>query len=198
MLITAASLAQNDKKALESLVDTFTSSLEEREIFNYLTTTRYCDGSIEMIQMPNGRLCTSKGTFYETYIFWQEEGKNYGKKIDNCGMFGSVELPDNAVYEYFTNHFDSIRASPVKGHDIATKESGPLQRTKINNCHRAFTFSNSDDTFSQVFNPFDLTNDALEANIHYEYNNKLEIVQLDKILDTAIQQLEGSSNFIRI
>ncbi|MFC7357000.1 hypothetical protein ACFQO1_04830 [Jejudonia soesokkakensis] len=198
MLGAATSFAQNDKQAVQSMVDTFTSALEEREIFTYLTTTRYCDGNIQMIKMPNGRMCASKGTFYETYIFWQEEGKSYGKKIDNCGMFGSIELPDSEVYDYFTTHFEAIRSNPVKGYEIAQKETGPLQRTEINNCHKSFTLSNTDDTFSQKFNPFDLTNDAVEANIHYEYNQKLKIVHLDSLLDTAIKQIEGSANFIRI
>lgn len=198
LLLTATSFAQRDKEDVESMVDTFTSALKEREIFNFFTTTRYCDGNIQMIQMPNGRMCTSKGTFYETYIFWQEEGKSYGKKIDNCGMFGSIELPNSDVYNYFTTHFEAIKSNPVKGYEIAQKETGPLQRTEINNCHKAFTLSNANDTFSQKFKPFDLTNDAVETNIHYEYNQQLKIVQLDSLVDTAIEQIEGSANFIRI
>jgi hypothetical protein len=38
----------------------------------------------------------------------------------------------------------------------------------------------------------------MEANLYYDYNNKLELWLLDKLPDTAIQQMEGSLIFIRI
>lgn len=197
---SALGFAQKDKAAVDTMVAQFTQSLEDRGVLNYFSTTRYCDGNIEMIQMPNGRLCASKGTFYEVYVFWQEESKNYGKKIDNCGIFASIELTNGSVYEYFMDHVSDFEKNPVKPYSISKKESGPVvgQGTEIHNCHHAFTFKDFDDKFSQSYNLFDLTNDAEEANINYEYNKGLTLVTLDMMLDEAIIAIEESPNFIRI
>lgn len=200
MFCSLISFAQKDKGAVDIMVTEFTQSLESRGILNYFSTTRYCDGNIEMITMPNGSMCASKGTFYEVYIFWQEENKGYGKKMDNCGIFTSIELENDAVYDYFIDHISDFEKNPVKPYSISKKESGPVvgQGTEIHNCHRAFTFKDFDSEFSQTYNLFDLTNEAKEANENYEYNATLKLVALDAMVDEAILEIESNPNFIRI
>ena len=77
--------AQHDEAYVDQLAEGFSQNLKERGITNYFTTKRYCSGKIEMFQIE-GKMCTSKGTYYEVYVVWQEEGKDFIKKIDNLSF----------------------------------------------------------------------------------------------------------------
>ncbi len=48
----------------------------------------------------NGKMCISKGTYYEMYVFWNEQGIDYLKKFDNCGQFETVELNDTSLSSF--------------------------------------------------------------------------------------------------
>ncbi len=82
-IISAFSVAQNDKVYVDSLVSDFTKSLESRNIDEYFYMNKYCDGTTEMFKLEDGSMCISKGTYYEVYVFWKEENQPMIKKIDN-------------------------------------------------------------------------------------------------------------------
>ena len=180
--------AQNDKKYLETLVEEFTQNLENRNIKNYFYTTRYCSGNIVMFKLDNGKRCMSKETYYEVFIFWKEkEGVSMMKKIDNCGLYFSVPLPENDVVSFYLSNLEKLR-SKVKNYKTAEKTIAPIQRTEIHNCYREFKFIYGNEKFEQLYNEFALINDSQNANINFDYNNSLVVVSLDKIIDTIIEQ----------
>ena len=42
----------------------------------------YCDGIIDVFRLSDGTSCSSKGTYYEVYVFWNEDNRSLVKKID--------------------------------------------------------------------------------------------------------------------
>jgi len=41
-----------------------------------------------------------------------------------------------------------------------------------------------------MFVEFDVTNDSRQANLYYEYNQELNLIALDKMIDTVILETE--------
>ncbi|MDT0555089.1 hypothetical protein [Patiriisocius hiemis] len=187
LLVSTITLsAQRDEAYVASEIEKFSQSLEDRDINTYFYTQRFCSGSIEIIQLAEGRMCATKGTYIETYFFWEEEDTIMMKKIDNCGLFYSVELEDRSLWNFISSNWNSIKSSKVKNYETAQESDGPTQRTEIHPCKRAFSFSDPETPISIQYDLFDLTNDASQENIHYKSNNELTIVKLDKMLDTII------------
>ena len=187
--VTATTVAQRDEAYVNAKVSEFTPSLQERGVDTFFTTYRYCLGKIEIIDLGNGERCASRGTFYEVYIFWKEEnGDQMMKRIDNCGMFYSVEVSTPDVVGYYMDNMEQLHENKVRGYETAEASEGPTQRTEIHNCYRRFEFTSNRGTSKQQYNLFDLTNEADNKNIHYEYNNGLKVVALDGTIDMIINE----------
>jgi len=191
-------VAQKDMASVEAQVADFTTKLENRNIDTYFTTMQYCNGETQMFVMPNGSRCFSQGTYVASYVVWMENEETMIKKIDNCGMFASVALQTNTLFEYFQEHVEALQNNKVKPYEIAGREGGPLQRTEIKDCHRKYKFVDEATEGMQEFKPFDLTNEAREKNINYDYNRKLAITTLETMIDKAVVELETSSGYMRM
>ncbi len=190
LVFSSLSMAQNDEAYVESLVSEFTSKLESRNITSWFVNNRYCSGTIEMFQLDNGRMCTSKGTYVEAYLFWKDEGKPMIKKFDNCGMYYSLELSNAEAIEFLYANVSDLESGIVKKYNSESLDGTPKLRTEVHNCFRDFKFAVENDSFGQTYNLFDLTNDSESPNTNFEYNNNLKVVKLDKLLDSFITEME--------
>ncbi len=194
-IISAISIAQNDKSYVEDLVSTFTESLESRGITNYFYMNKYCIGKTKMFQLKEGRMCVSKGTYYEVFVFWMEGDQAMIKKIDNCGMFFSLPIANASVLDYVNSNNKQLEKGLVKTYAVKNPENVPVQSSKVYPCHRLFQFNWDNNTYGQKYNLYDLTNESKYENLNFESNNKLEIVALEKSLEAIIS--ENDSKFKR-
>jgi len=190
LFLSTLVFSQNDEAHTDSLVVDFTAKLDNRGIETYAVTKRYCLGEINIFKLGNEKICTSKSTYFSVYVFWQEDGKNMIKKIDNCGLYLSVELPDNMVMDFMDRNKDDIMMHPIKPYEIESKLGGPIRSTETYPCSRVLRYVSPELSFDQSFDLFDLTNDALEDNINYDYNNSLQALEFEKLLTLVISQVD--------
>jgi len=182
--------AQNDKAAVDKMVSEFTKSLENRDIDEYFYMNKFCIGTTEMFKLKDGRMCVSKGTYYQVFILWKEEGQAMIKKIDNCGMYFSLPLSNFEAIEFVDNNRNQLKKGTVKKYEVENPENIPLNRSKVHSCLREFQFFIENNSFGQSYNLYDLTNESKYKNINFESNNKLEIVSLEKLLSNTISKME--------
>ncbi len=182
--------AQRDEAFVNKLVDEFTEKLEARSITNWFTGKRYCTGSIEMFQMEDGSWCSSKGTYFEVYVLWEEDGTTMIKKIDNCGLFYTIPLKSNELIQFVDENYLDLQSTSVKTYYADNISGTPELRTTVSPCKRSFVFKKTGGMMKQNYNLYDLTTSEKHPNTHYEYNNSLKIVDLDKKLSVVIEALQ--------
>lgn len=182
---------QRDQAYLDEQVQTFVDNLKERGIDQYLHTRRYCSGNIEMF-VVDGKNCMSKGTYMESYIFWKEAEKAYVKKIDNCGLYLSVLLKDDAVFDFALSQKGIIVEEIVKPYSSDTYTGTPQQRKPVQPCFREFHFSLGNENFDKRFNLFDISNDSDGNNLNLEHNNALRLILLNKMIDAMLEREKRS------
>ncbi|MEZ4874898.1 MAG: hypothetical protein R2793_05490 [Flavobacteriaceae bacterium] len=187
-LASLASFSQNDEAYVAQLTSQFTQKLSERGIDQYFWTKHYCNGSIEMFQI-DGKMCSSKGTYYEVYVFWEEEGLPMVKKIDNCGLYHSLELANNEVLYYAFENLDRLASEEVKHYKSETYTGTPELRKKVQPCFRSFYGTDGTTTFESTFNLFDISNDSDGKNLNYEYNHSLVLVNLNAQIESLLPTL---------
>lgn len=180
-------IAQNEEKFVDSLVSKFTTSLVERDINSNVVAKRFCMGTIEMFQMPDGTMCSSKRTYFSSYVLWTEDSKPMIKKFDNCGMFYSIEQSSTAIIEFLNSNKNELLMTAVKKY-AASRETNPTLSAEVHACGRDFIFNFDGEISTQNYQLFDLTNDSEFPNINYEYNQGLKVVALDSMLDAIIAQ----------
>jgi len=190
-MVSTITIAQNDKSYVESLSSEFTKSLESRDITNYFYMNRYCVGRTEMFKLKDGRMCVSKGTYYEVFIFWIEGGQAMIKKIDNCGLYFSMPLANTSVMDYVNNNTRQLAEGLVKTYAVKNPENVPVQSSKVYPCHRLFDFNIENKVFGQKYNLYDLTNESKYENLNFDHNNNLEIVALEKKIEAIISDNES-------
>lgn len=181
-------ISQNDKEYVNALVLEFEESLKNRNIDTFFHTKRYCIGDVKIFKLGDGSICISKETYYEVYFFWQEENSTMIKKIDNCGLYFSLPLNGPQVFNFVSEHLEYLKSDPVKKYAVQNPENVPTAFTQIYSCFRKFNFFTENDSFIQEYNLFSLTNESKQKNLHYEYNNTLKIVALDKLIDSLISE----------
>jgi hypothetical protein len=81
LLFCSVIVAQHDEAYVDDLATEFTKKLAERDINTWFLNKRYCKGAIEMFKLEDGSMCSSKGTYFQVYLFWMDEGKPMIKKI---------------------------------------------------------------------------------------------------------------------
>ena len=182
--------AQHEKKHVDHLVAKFTKSLEARNITNYMYLYEYCDGIIDVFRLSDGTSCSSKGTYYEVYVFWNEDNRSLVKKIDNCGIFFALPINNINILNYISTNIQQLQVQ-VKQYELESTENQVVEDISIHPCQTMFQFNVDDQSFGQTYNLFQLTTDASNKNINFDYNNNLKIVALENLLNEEIQSIES-------
>jgi hypothetical protein len=65
-----------------------------------------------------------------------------------------------------------------------------VEDISIHPCQTVFQFNVDEQSFGQTYNLFQLTTNASNKNINFDYNNNLKIVELENILNEEIQSIE--------
>lgn len=177
--------AQQDEAYVKSEVASFVQKLADRGVDKYFQTRRYCSGNIEMFTI-DGKNCMSKGTYFESYIFWTEGDQAYVKKIDNCGVFLSVALKSNSVITFASEHVVGMENEEVKPYNSEAYTGTPQQRKPVQPCFREFDFKLSSEPYSKRFNLFDISNDSDGRNLNYDHNQSLKLIKLNGMIDQLL------------
>ncbi|MDC7993682.1 hypothetical protein [Altibacter sp. HG106] len=189
LLMGSMGFSQNNKAKVESLLNQFTTELTERGITNFFTTKRYCLGTTEMFRIGNNEICTSEGTYYESYVLWQEpEGDVMIKKIDNCGVFTPISVGATNPISFYMTHLSTLQKEDVKPYQVQNPGNRPTQRTQTHPCRRDFSFyADAEDTVHTTYRLYDMTNGSSQPNLNYEHNKNLKITTLDAMMDEVIE-----------
>lgn len=197
-LIVTVGLAQNDEAFVDSLVAQKMAELEMQQNPEYFFRKEYCDGNIQMFRMRDGKLCTSKSTYYAVYVFWRE-GADVVKlqKFDNCGRFMPISISRKKTTEKIFKNKDALKngeVRPYKGEKIDTNAFGNMA---VQSCHKEYKFVFDGKSFEKRFSEFDLTNDSKYKNVNAEHNNALELIKLDTVISEMIKNYDENGKFFR-
>lgn len=198
LMIAAVGLAQNDEAFVDSLVAQKMAELEMQQNTEYFFRKEYCEGNIRMFTMPDGKLCTSKSTYYAVYVFWKEDADVVKlQKFDNCGSFMPISISKKKTTEKFFKDKDALKngeVKPYKGEKIDTNAFGNMA---VQSCHKEYKFVFDGKSFEKHFREFDLTNDSKYKNVNAEHNNSLELIKLDTVISEMIKSYDEKGKFFR-
>jgi hypothetical protein len=156
----------------------------------YIGLRKYCNGSLRIIE-SNDRDCDNCNSSYEMYFFWNENSKSYAQKFDDCSDFNIVEISDFKVSEFLNKNTSELQTEKVERYKV-DKET---YSTVSHSCFRNYILNDGNKKYEKDFDIYDLTGE--KDNLHYELNNNLKIVQLDKKLQKIISELEKEDRFKR-
>lgn len=198
LMISLVSFAQNDEAFVDSQVSQKIAELKLHGNSMFFSRKDYCEGNIQMFNMPNGALCSSKSTYYSAYVFWQEQGENLKvQKFDNCGSYIPVSINGQKILKFLKNkavELQSQEVKPYKGEKIEEKAFGNMS---VQNCAKEYDFNLEGKNFEKHFQEYDLTNSSKYKNENAAYNNSLELISLDEDISKFIKIFENNGKFIR-
>jgi hypothetical protein len=191
--ISFMNYAQHDEAYVNELTDNLVQKLSENGIDTYFVANRYCAGSMRMIMLGD-KMCASKGTYYEMYLVYEQEGMGYIQKVDNCGIFEKLTLPDTQIPQFMMREWPALKDDIVKPYHSESYTGVPELRKTPESCFRSFTFHKGAKSFDKQFNLFDISNKSDGPNKNYTFNQTLKLVKLNSMMDELLPQL----NFKRI
>ena len=171
---------------------TFVSITESFDVkkVNYIGLKKYCVGGVR-IEMPNEKDCRNCYSENDIYIFWNENGKSYVQKFDNCSEFNIIEISNFQPTEFLKNNTTELLTEKVKRYKV----DKDTYSTVSHSCFRNYILNDGQKKYENEFDIYDLTDE--EYNLNFQANNKLRLIQLDKKLSGIITELESENRFVR-
>jgi len=198
LLITGIVFSQNDEAFVDSMVAQKMAELELQQNPEYFYRKDYCDGNIQMFNLPDGKLCTSKSTYYSVYLFWKEDEDIMKlQKFDNCGSFVPLSISRKKTIEKNFKNKQALKQGEVKPYEGEKIDANAYGNMAVNSCHKEYKFVFDGKSFEKSFREFDLTNDSKYKNVNADHNNSLELIKLDKILSEMFKDMEDSGSLLR-
>ena len=118
LMITGIVFSQNDEAFVDSMVVQKMAELELQQNPEYFYRKDYCDGNIQMFNLPDGKLCTSKSTYYSVYLFWKEDDDIVKlQKFDNCGSFIPLSISRKKTIEKFLKDKQALKQGDIKPYE---------------------------------------------------------------------------------
>jgi hypothetical protein len=186
--ISLQSYAQHDEAYVNELTGNLVQKLSDSGVENYFVANRYCAGSMRMILLGD-KMCASKGTYYEVYLIYEQEGNGYIQKVDNCGIFEKLMLPNTQIPQFVNREWPALKDDIVKPYHSESYTGIPELRKTPESCFRRFTFYKGSKSFEKTFNVYDISNGSEGLNKNYTFNQTLKLVQLNTMIDEVLPPL---------
>lgn len=198
VLSATMSIAQNDEAFVDNQVMQKLAGLEMQENPIFFSRKDYCEGNVQMFTLPNGKLCTSKSTYYAVYVFWKEDGNNLKvQKFDNCGSFTPLTINGEKIMKLLNSKREQLQTEEIKPYKGEKIDENAFGNMEIKNCAKEYYFNLDGKSFEKSFKEYDLSNDSKYKNVNANYNNSLELISLNKTLSQFIDTFEAKGKFFR-
>lgn len=204
-LLFSTSVSGQTKENVDTLVDDFTTSLRKKGIIKIGFTNHFCVGSlIDPKEARKKDYCNYEVIYYEVYVFWQDKGKTFLKKFDNCGPYNQIEIHDSIFFEFFDKYKDIIKNESVEPFQTVTIDGNNFTYQTsfaIHSCISEIMYCDNEDTIVKSINHYDLRKnfgDEKKGNVNWIRNNELKIVEWDRLTTAIIRQLEKDKKFKRV
>ena len=179
---------QHDRQSVEQLISSHTSQLEQKNVEQWLVSWHYCNGRVEMIRMPDGSMCISKGTFYQAYVLWKDGDRSWIAKFDSCGQYQPVKMDDNTLLNYYTNNFKRLMEEEVLLYKSASYTGDPELRKSVEPCFRDYIFKKGESKKVLSYNLYQMSSSEEEPNENYQHNFGLVVHTLDEMIGRWISE----------
>lgn len=198
LILAAIGFAQNDEAFVDNQVSQKMAELELQENPEYFFRKDYCEGNIQMFNLPDGKLCTSKSTYYSVYLFWKEDEDIMKlQKFDNCGSFIPISISRKKTIEKIFKDKQALKQGEVKPYEGEKNDENAFGNMSVKSCHKEYKFVFDGNSFEKSFREFDLTNDSKYKNVNAEHNNSLELIKLDILISKMFKDMEDSGSLLR-
>ena len=176
-LLPKLALSQYEKSTLQLQRDSLLTTLRQHGIDTICVYESYCVGC-RGFRISEDSPCRTKGILIPTYLFWQQNGNNYGRKLDNCSIGGSKKLSLAAFWPYLLKYQHQIAKEKIK------------QFVNMNHGgEAAFDFYIKADTISQYFSTINLAKrikHPRRKNQYYRHNTHTHTAHLQRLLEESI------------
>ena len=198
VLFSVHSFSQRDEAQIDSILVDYAVKLKARGATDVFSMKRYCDGNVQMFIMPNGKTCSSNGTYIEAFLFFNESEQTKVVKVDNCGLFNEQIMEESQAMAYYVSNKSQVNSSTIKPFETASANETPRARTTVYRCHRGFSFYNELGQNTITYSMYQLSNDGDQPNINFNHNREQPIVTLENQLKGELLVVERKGGFVRI
>lgn len=203
-LLFSTRVSGQTKENVDTLVDNFTNSLRKKGIIKIGFTNHFCVGSlIDLKEARKKDYCHYEVIYYEVYVFWQDKGKTFLKKFDNCGQYNHVVINDTVFFDFFYKYKYIIKNENVEPFQTVTINGNNFTYQTsfaFHTCESLIMYCDNEDTIVKSIDHNALKKnlgDENKGNVNWIRNNELKIVEWDRLTTAIIRQLEKDKKFKR-
>ncbi|MDC8004795.1 hypothetical protein POV27_12090 [Aureisphaera galaxeae] len=203
LFLSSLARCQEKKDPTAALISELKVELNQEGVSDFFVVKHITYGSFRIYNTKDPNVCIPDGYYFNLYAFWRMGNTNYIKKMDNCGAFNTIELKEQAPFDFYSRNIVAIKNEEVgryrlKPDSIANGLRYSFARTQSHSPLRYYWFYRDTLTFEKRFDKFNLTTDSESPNINFESNHNLAIVKLNAICEEIIAELSEKEVFHRL
>lgn len=128
---------------------------------DFIAFKKYHIGAYRQSLANDSNGCKNCYDDYPIYLIWKENNKSYIQRFDNCGVFNSIKLKNNQLFDEFLQNFDTIKEEKVKVY----QEKENTVTTISHSSFMKFIFSKDGKEHFQYIDEFNLDSQGVRLNI---------------------------------
>jgi len=197
-LISLASFAQTEQEFIDRQIENIESQFNQKGITDYFILRFFWPGASYVTVIDNTRCDPYPDSI--KYVFWKEGGKNWIKRVSECGVSSDVQLTDFKPLDFFVENITRIEKDNVLRYSYKPdlqvgKKTHLFIFTTSHSSMREFKFHAQNGSFTKHIDTFNLTNAEDKKNLNFAYNNSLPVVILSNECKLIIEKLEEKRIF---
>lgn len=197
-LIGLTSLGQSEQEFIDREIENLETQLEQKGVTEYFTFRSYSTGGSYVTKLDSTQCIPYPDTI--KYVFWKEEGKNWIKRVSECGVSSDIQITGFKPLDFFIQHKDRIEKEEVLHYSYKpdVQVGDKIYKFGISQSHsvyQEFKFHNQKGSFEKYIDSFRLSNDPDKTNLNYAHNNALPLVKLSNKCSRIIKKLEDKGVF---
>lgn len=153
----------------------------------------YSTGTTILSSVNDPNRCLQCEVYNSVYLIWKDNGIDYIQLFDNCGSFYPVKMSNNDILNFAKDHTDILKNERVKYYQIDKNSVMGVSHSS----YKEFLISVGQHEFYNYFDTFNLTSKAEEPNLNYLYNQNLQLIKMNNMIEAEIKHQNNLDSFRR-
>lgn len=180
----------NFKNKLEIL--TKANELREKNI-DFIAYKDLYIGSSQTFNQQDPNLCPYCLPNESFFLIWKENDIEYLQIFDNCGNFIPIKIENEDILDFVRQNFETLKNERVKFYQVDKNTIVTASHSRF----KQYLFSLNNEESYNEFDTYNLKSFPEEINLNYAYNQSLNLIRLDNMIEAEIKNQTDANSFKR-
>lgn len=153
----------------------------------------YSVGSVRLVRNDDPNNCLKCVDHFSIFLIWNEGQNNFLQIFDNCGNFLPIKLNNSNILNFSKENLRALNIERVKYYQTNKNTVSMVSHSR----YKEFLFSLNGEEIYNFYDTYNLKSDSERPNLNYSFNQKLNLIRLNNMIEEEIKNQTDLNAFKR-